>query len=152
MEKVRLTSIQEIVVGIGVVVWASTRLGLGWSVADVGWLIVVAVSGAVIFLSVFTMLTALSFFFEDRIGVAPPVWNLIQFGRYPVPIFGRWLGFLLSWVVPFAFVTFYPATHFLERGEFRVLCYLTPVVAVGFAFLGTAVWAVGVRGYRSTGS
>ena len=119
---------------------------------DALWLVVVAVSGAVIFLSVFAMLSSLSFFFEDRIGVGAPVWNLIQFGRFPIPIFGPWLGAVLSWVVPFGFVTFYPATHFLGRSAFRTLCYATPLVAAGFALLCAGVWTLGVRGYRSTGS
>jgi ABC-2 type transport system permease protein len=152
MERSRLTAIQEVFVGFGVALWAGGRLGLTWNAVDALWLIVVAVSGAMIFLSVFAMLSSLSFFFEDRIGVGAPVWNLIQFGRFPIPIFGPWLGAVLSWVVPFGFVTFYPATHFLGRSAFRTLCYATPLVAAGFALLCAGVWTLGVRGYRSTGS
>ena len=96
-----------------------------------------------IYLSIFTMLSALSFFFEDRIGIGPPIWNLIQFGRFPIPIFGPWLGAVLTWAVPFGFVSFYPSTHFLARDEFRLLCYLTPLVAVGFALAALAVWGLG---------
>jgi viologen exporter family transport system permease protein len=152
MEKSRITAVQEIVVGLGVAAWAGARLDLSWTLVDALWLAVVAVSGAIIYLSVFTLLSTLSFFFEDRIGVGAPVWNLIQFGRFPIPIFGPWLGAVLSWVVPFGFVTFYPATHFLGRTEFRLLCYLTPAVAAAFALLALGAWTLGVRGYRSTGS
>lgn len=152
MERSRLTAFQEVVVGLGVAVWAGSRLGLDWTLLDACWLGVAAISGAVIYLSIFTMLSALSFFFEDRIGIGPPIWNLIQFGRFPIPIFGPWLGAVLTWAVPFGFVSFYPSTHFLARDEFRVLCYLTPLVAVGFALAALAVWGLGVRGYRSTGS
>ncbi|MBN2490185.1 MAG: ABC-2 family transporter protein [Planctomycetes bacterium] len=152
MERSRLTALQEVAVGLGVALWAGARLGLAWSAVDLLWLGVVAVSGAVILLAVFSILASLSFFFEDRIGVNAPVWNLIQFGRFPLPIFGPWLGAVLSWVIPFGFVTFYPATHFLGRSAFRTLCYATPLVAAAFALLGLAVWTLGVRGYRSTGS
>lgn len=152
MEKSRLTAIGEVIVGIVVAAWASADLGLAWGIADFAWTAVLVVSGAVIYTAVFTILSCLSFFFEDRIGVGAPVWNLIMFGRFPVPIFGPWIGAVLSWVVPFAFVSFYPATHFLEKSGYRTLCYLTPVVAAGIGFVALAFWRVGVRSYRSTGS
>ena len=36
---------------------------------------------------IFLLLSTFSFWFEDRIGVHPPVWNLIAFGRYPLSIY-----------------------------------------------------------------
>ncbi len=152
LERIRLTSLQEMIVGLGVTIWAGRQLDLQWHLPDVLWLGVLVVSGAVIYFSVFSMLSCLSFFFEDRIGVVAPVWNLIQFGRYPVPIFGPSIGAVLSWVIPFAFVSFYPATHFLQKTGFRTLCYLTPLVAAVSALACLGVWNLGVRGYRSTGS
>jgi len=152
LEKIRLTSLQEMVVGLGIAVWAGNQLELSWKATDILWLGVTVVSGAVIYFSVFSILSSLSFFFEDRIGLIPPIWNMVQFGRFPVPIFGPWLGAILSWVIPFAFVSFYPATHFLQKSGFRTLCYLTPLVALVCGLVCLGVWSLGVRGYRSTGS
>ena len=152
MEKSRLTAVQEILLGAGIATWASWSLGISWGPLDLAWTIVLVLSGAAIYTSVFCILASLSFFFEDRIGIGAPVWNLIVFGRFPVPIFGPWIGAVLSWVIPFAFVSFYPATHFLGQAGFRTLCYATPLVAAGMVALALGVWRVGVRGYRSTGS
>src|SRR5690606_7028265 len=114
--------------------------------------VIASVSGAVLFVCVFGIVASLSFFFEDRIGIAPPIFNLINAGRYPVEIFHPMLRFLLRWIVPFSFVAFYPSTRLLGHDEFRRLCFLSPVVAAAFVILLAVSWTLGVRRYAGTGS
>lgn len=152
LESVRFSVLADVAVGLAVVVSASRGLSLSFGPLDVAWFVVAAVSGAVIFGSVFTAIASLSFFFEDRIGVSPPVYNMIQFGRWPMPIFGGPVKFVLRFVIPFAFVAFYPSTRFLGRDEFRALCYATPLVAVASALVASVFWRLGVRRYSGTGS
>ena len=79
-------------------------LGPSTSLLFVLW----AACGAAIYLAIFIGLTATSFWIEDRIGIVPPVFNLMQFGRYPLTIYDAWIRFTLSFVIPFAFASFYP--------------------------------------------
>lgn len=151
-EAFRIESLHEVAVGLGVVWWASGRLGIEWSALDVALLFFFGVCGAVIYTSVFLMLTSVSFWFEDRIGISPPVWNLIAFGRYPLTIYGGFIQFVLSWIVPFGFASFYPTVRLLGREEFHNWSWLVPVVTVAFLSLALAVWNRGVRQYASTGS
>ena len=122
-ESFRLESLQETVDRPRRVAWASRRLGLTFGPVDVLLFGVWAVCGAAIYLAIFIGLTATSFWIEDRIGISPPVFNLMQFGRYPLTIYDAWVRFALSFVIPFAFASFYPTARFLSRGEFlpRVL-------------------------------
>jgi ABC-2 type transport system permease protein len=76
----------------------------------------------------------------------------MAFGRYPLTIYHPVLRALLSWVLPFGFVAFYPATGFLGRGEFRAYFWGTPIVSAAVFALGLAVFQAGLRRYRSTGS
>ena len=87
-----------------------------------------------------------------RIGISPPVFNLIAFSRYPQTIFPHSLQFVMRWVIPFGFVSFYPATFLLGRSRLEGLALLAPVVALAFSLLAAAAWQVGVRRYESTGS
>jgi ABC-2 type transport system permease protein len=82
----------------------------------------------------------------------PPVFNMLTFGRYPLTIYNVFLQFLLSWIIPFAFASFYPTTHFLGRRGFAPYFYLVPAVAVGFFLLAIFAWNKGVENYSSTGS
>ena len=151
-EKFRLESLQEVVTGIAVVALCIHRLHLAFKIPDYLWFLVMIVCGAAIYLSVFLMLTAVSFWFEDRVGIVPPVFNMLNFGRYPLTIYNVFIQFMLSWIIPFGFATFYPTTHFLGRTEFTLYFHLVPVVATGFSILAIMVWNRGVANYSSTGT
>jgi ABC-2 type transport system permease protein len=89
---------------------------------------------------------------EDRVGIIPPVYNMLTFGRYPLDIYNPFIKFFLSWIVPFGFASFYPAASVLREGAYRVYAWLIPVVTVAFLGLAITVWNRGVRNYSSTGS
>jgi len=151
-ESFRIESFQEVFTGLVVVIWAARQLGYRWHVLDVLLLAFFALCGAVIYISVFLFLSTLSFWFEDRVGVHPPFWNLLAFGRYPLSIYSGYIQFLLSWIIPFGFATFYPSARLLGRAEFRHYAPLIPLVAAVSLALAAASWRLGVRRYSSTGS
>ena len=151
-ESFNLESVGSLITGIGVIIYSANRLNLHFGIIDSLWLVVSVLSGGTILLSVFITIASLSFHFEDRLGISAPIFSLITFGRYPTPIFNSTIQFILRWVVPFAFVAFYPATHFLGRDEFRSLCFTTPLVAVAAASVATLSWMFGVSRYSSTGN
>lgn len=151
-ESFRLESLQETATGLFAIVWASRRLGITFGVADVVLFAIWALCGAVIYLAIFIGLTATSFWIEDRIGISPPIFNLMQFGRYPLTIYDAWVRFALSFVIPFAFASFYPTARFLHREEFLPYFWAVPIVAAVTLSLALTVWNSGVRRYHSTGS
>jgi viologen exporter family transport system permease protein len=151
-ESFRLESVQETVTGLVAIVWASRRLGLVFGPLDLVLFAAWATFGAVIYLAIFLGLTATSFWIEDRIGISPPVFNLMQFGRYPLTIYDAWVRFALSFVIPFAFASFYPTARFLHHTEFLREFWAVPLVAAVAAALALSLWKSGVARYHSTGS
>jgi viologen exporter family transport system permease protein len=151
-EAFRLESSQETVTGLLVIGYCSRKLHLEWHTADVALGIVMVICGAVIYVSIFLLLTTVSFFFEDKVGVVPPVYNMLAFGRYPLSIYNGFLQFLLSWIIPFAFASFYPTVRLLRRNEYAQFYILVPVVAAGFFALALVMWHAGERNYSSTGT
>ncbi|HMB67712.1 MAG TPA: ABC-2 family transporter protein [bacterium] len=150
-ETFNVAALNEIVIGGILLGVAAGRLGIPFELLDVVLLPVLAVSAATIYLGIFLTLTALSFWFEDRLGIGAPVYNMIRFARYPVTIYHPAVRALLSWIVPFSFAAFYPATAFLRSDEFRLFVWLTPVVAAVSLALALFVFARGMRRYASTG-
>ena len=146
----------EILLGIGTAAWASGRLGLAWDPLMLLWASLLALCGGVILVAVFLAITSLSFWFEDRFGVQPPVYNCIVFGRYPIETFHPAVRFLLRCVIPFAFIGYYPAGLFVEGGRWsegtRALAMATPLVALACLAAAGALWRAGLKRYHSTGS
>src|SRR5215472_1378724 len=151
-ESFRLGSLQETITGTAAVAWAVHRMGIGYGPIDLVLFAAWAVCGALIYLAIFIGLTATSFWIEDRIGISPPIFNLMQFGRYPLTIYDGWIRFTLSFVIPFAFASFYPVMRFLRRGEFAREFWAVPLIAVLCVGISLTVWTAGVRRYPSTGS
>ena len=80
-----------------------------------------------------------------------------DFTRYPISIYGRGVQIVLAFVLPFAFMNYFPATYFLQKAETGL--HLNPAVglltpAIGLAWLGAAYafWIFGLRHYQGTGS
>jgi len=142
------------VVGLVVMGISWSQLGLTFSVLDLLMLVLLTAGSVLVYCGVYTIITALSFYSDAPTGIGPLIFNIQNYGRYPVNIYNKLMRFLLTWVIPFAFVGIYPAAYFLERrdeGEL-LMAFLTPVVGLVFATAGLLVWNHGVRRYRGAGS
>lgn len=58
---------------------------------------------------------------------------------------------LITWLLPFAFISFYPAALIFGRPEGQLIGWLTPLVAVVCAGLALLTFQAGLRRYESTG-
>lgn len=151
-ETFRIESLQEVATGIFCMWWATRRLGVLWTPGKFALLILFGVCAAIIYVSIFLLLSTVSFWFEDRIGVHPPVWNVIAFGRYPLSIYSGVVQFFLCWIIPFGLASFYPSVRLLGRTVTPEYAPLVPVVAAVFLTLAISLWNFGTRRYASTGS
>ncbi len=43
------------------------------------------------------------------------MYNIGNYGRYPVDIYNRVIRYVLTWVLPFAFVGVYPSAYFCVK-------------------------------------
>lgn len=153
LEKVNIEALFGAFVGIAIMIISSRHIGLEWDLFKLLLVVLLTLCGTVIYAGVFTSLASVSFWWPDRMGLLPPVYNMITFGKYPVTIYNNLLQFILTWIIPFAFVAFFPSTHFLlEENKFKFYVLLVPVMALTSATIGYTIWHLGIRRYESTGS
>jgi len=151
-ESFNISGLNEIVLGTVIVVYAGLKLNLEVGVLDVLAVLVMGPTGALVYLGVFLAITSVSFWFEDKMGIAPPVYNVIRFARYPLTIYSVPIRVLLTFVLPFAWVAYYPASWFVGSGNLRFVAALTPLVGLVVFSGAVMIWRRGVRNYTSTGS
>lgn len=140
-----------------VLAFAVPRLDVEWSVLRVALLVVSAICGAVIFSAIFVMGAALQFVAGDAAEVANSfTYGGQQLTQYPLTIFGADIVKAVTFVVPLAFVNYYPVLFVLDKpvplGLPSWTGLLCPLVAAVIAGLGALAWRAGIRRYRSTGS
>lgn len=80
------------------------------------------------------------------------VLKLSDFTKYPISIYPRLLQVVFIFVIPYAFVSYYPATFLLGKGEFPWIALLGPVISVVFLFLSVRVFSFGLGKYESSGN
>ena len=140
-----------------VLAYALGNLHIAWSPGKLGMLAAASVSGAVIFSGVWIAGSAISFWTTDVHEVV----NSFTYGgnyltSYPINVFGAWTRRFLAFVVPMAFVAYYPSLFILGKPDAVIgqpaLAFATPVIAIVTLFAGLGAWRLGVRHYRSTGS
>ncbi len=136
---------------------AISRLEVDWGAGRAAMVVVMIVSGAVIFGSVWVAFASITFWAVDTGEVT----SAFTYGgnfltHYPLEIYAGWLRRSLAYVVPLAFVNYFPALWVLDRPELLgappAVRFLSPAVAAVSAVVASAVWRLAVRHYRSTGS
>jgi ABC-2 type transport system permease protein len=76
---------------------------------------------------------------------------LWQFGRYPVSIYQQPIRFVLTYILPVAFISTFP-TRALTRGASPSLLLVGVLVGVGSIVVVRAVWKAGLKRYTSATS
>jgi ABC-2 type transport system permease protein len=127
-------------------------LGVELHAVDPFMFLLLTLGALMIYGGIYILLTAVSFFIDAPTGILPMIYNIQSYGRYPITIYNGMIRALLTWVMPFAFVGFYPAAYFLDRDNWGMMAWLTPVVGAAFFLLGLFFWNFGVRRYRGAGS
>jgi ABC-2 type transport system permease protein len=142
--------------GLAVLAVVLPRLDIEWTPGRIGMLVLMVVAGAVIFAGVWVVFATIAFWLVDSIEVA----NAFTYGgnflaQYPVNVFGPWLRRFVVFLVPIAFVAYYPSLYVLDKpdplGAPTALQFVSPAVAVASVAAASLVWRFAVRHYRSAG-
>ncbi|NGQ97369.1 ABC transporter permease [Brevibacillus sp. SYP-B805] len=152
LESVAPDRIFSLLTGLLIMGYAAFQLKLSFAWYDLPVFLILVISSALIYAGVYTAIAAISFFSDSRTGIAPMIWNIQNYGRYPVNVYNKAIQILLTWILPFAFVGVYPAAYFLRRETWYFYTMLTPVMGIVFFCIGLTVWKMGVRKYSGAGS
>ncbi len=79
-----------------------------------------------------------------------------SFMDYPIDIYGKGVQAILTFILPYSFVNYFPARLLLGAGDYTFFSqsfdYLTLVVGVAAFCAAYLFWTVSLRKYKSTGS
>lgn len=149
---------------VGRLLQATLALGLatrwlepGWGPGQ--WLFVAwtIAGGTAFFLGLFLVRAATCFVTVESVEVV----NILTYGgqevaTYPLHVYGEWMRRIFVYVVPLAFVNYFPALHLLgRRSPFAVppqIHWLAMPLCLAVLAVGGLAWQAGVLRYQSTGS
>lgn len=149
----RIHGLGHLILGITLLVAASSQLPLSWTPLRLLMLIGVLINSLLILGSM--VLVANSSAFWEKSGnnaFAIFVSSMTDVVQVPLTIYGQVLQVLLTWILPFAFVSYYPACLLLGRlVDPPWLLWLIPLSGPLTALVGLKLWRLGVSRYESVG-
>jgi ABC-2 type transport system permease protein len=142
--------------GLVVLVYALSALPIEWTPLRAVLLAATIPVSAVIFISIWVFTICVVFWTVDGKEAA----NAFSYGgqffaQFPMNIYDRWLRRFLGYLVPIAFISYFPALYILGKpdplGLPTVLQFAGPLVALVAALAAGRMWGIAVRHYQSAG-
>lgn len=152
MENMSPESLFGIVNGLIVMAWGMTTLSIEWTWMDFLLCILFVVGGVLVYAGIYIGLTSISLYSDSKTDIQPIMYNIGTYGRYPINIYHRLIQIVLTWILPFAFVGFYPASYLLDHEGWKWFALATPIVGCFYFAIGVFCWNRGIRHYRGAGN
>jgi ABC-2 type transport system permease protein len=141
----------DILVGFGVVGYALGQLGIVPGVATIALFVLMLLVGAMMLYSVWIGMITSAFWFVRVDNISELIYSFFEAGRFPVSVFKGVVRFVLTFVVPIAFMTTFPAAVLLNKLEWRYVWLGGPLALVFFG-LSVWFWRFALRFYTSASS
>lgn len=152
VENFQVDAFGELVMGVALVAYSVVQL-----VASLVWyrifILLLIIPFAVLIYTSLKIITASVAFWTKQSGhVIHMVYMANDFAKYPVTIYNNAVKVIITYIIPFAFTAYYPASYFL-RGEDGLFCVLGTILISSILFLiSLFVWNKGIKNYESAGS
>lgn len=144
------------IVGLVVIAVCFQKLGIAWSAGRICWLAADIAGASLIQAAGFIATSVPAFWLLKSDGLYQLFFkNMTYFLQYPLSIYHKGVRILLTVILPYAFINFYPVQYFLGRGmegAAAVLRYMTPLVGAAVFALAYGFWKLGLAAYEGTGS
>ena len=132
--------------------YAIPRLNLPFHWYTIPLVIVVVVFATMIYTSLKIMTAAVAFWTKASGHVMHMLYMTNDFSKYPVTIYNKAVKAIITYVIPFAFTAYFPASYFLT-GQNGLFCIGGTVIAGSVLFsLALFIWRKGLNAYESAGS
>lgn len=152
VERLQIDALGELIIGIALICITLPSVAIEWSFLKILLIIIVIPFATLIYTGIKTATAAIAFWTKRSGNITYMLYMVNDFAKYPVTIYNNVVRSIITYIIPFAFTAFYPASYILT-GENPIFCIGgTVIAAVALMTIGILIWNRGVRAYESAGS
>ncbi len=152
MEKFQFDALGELITGIVLVIYSAIQLNYVPGAEEVLVILITILFGTLIFTSVKIACCAIAFWIKKSGSILQIFYMSSDFARYPITIYNKGVRFIISYVIPFAFTSYYPAAYLLRGGNGFVCAGKTILISSIVFCISLLIWNRGISAYESAGS
>ena len=150
--EVDLVKVSRIIQSLIILIIALVNLNIVLTPSKILLLILMLVSSIVIFFGIFVLMASYCFLTVQALEVK----NLFTDGgkhiaQYPIGIFNKSFIFIFTFIIPYAFINYYPLLYFLDKSD-NILYYFSPLLVFIYLIPCLYSFKLGLKRYSSTGS
>ena len=108
-------------------------------------------AGALIYTSIKLFFASFALWIKQSGSLLQVAYEMAEFAKYPTEIYHKGIQFIITWVIPFAFVAYLPASFFLGKSGAGVIG-IECVIALVFWCVAYGVFNYGLKFYESAGN
>jgi ABC-2 type transport system permease protein len=106
----------------------------------------------IFFFSIKLIFGSLSFWTKRSIEVMTLIYDFSNFAKYPIDIFNRAIRVVLTFVLPFSVVIFFPIRALLFNGNLWLQTFYVMLASLSMLIIALSIWQQGLKRYESAGS
>lgn len=142
----------QLAFGLGTLIYSWTKIGLALTPLMVLKMILFLLTSSLIMIALQNAAAATCFWIQNSFYVLDLVLKFKDYAKYPITIFSPVFRFIFTFIMPIAFIAYYPSLVILRPDEVLVLSWLSPLIGCVFFWLSYKFWMLGAAKYSGTGS
>jgi ABC-2 type transport system permease protein len=148
-----LYGLGTVALGVVILLRAVAELRPAWHAGHLLFLCA-ALLGATLLIAALDFATHCIVFWQPASHSAFPVLvgNLIEFAKFPLTLYGQAVQLALTWLLPIAFVSYYPSLVLLGKPQAQPwLGYGAPLAGPAVVLVASLIWGRALARYQSAG-
>jgi len=142
----------QLAFGVGTLIYAWIKLGIPVTFLSVVVTIVALVTSSLFMMALQNAAAASCFWIQNSFWLLDISLKMKDYAKYPVTIFNDVFKFIFTFILPVAFMAYYPSLVILRPNEVPILTWLSPLLGI-VAFYGSyRLWMKGASTYDGSGS
>jgi ABC-type uncharacterized transport system, permease component len=138
--------------GAGTLIYAWAHIGIPVTFTTILKLLLYLFTASLFMIAIMNFAAATCFWIQGSGYVMVILFRFKDFAKYPATIFQGFFKFVFTFIIPVAFIAYYPSMAILSPGDVPTLTILAPFIGLLFFYLSYKFWMLGVKRYDFTGS
>ena len=138
--------------GIGTLSYAWNKLAIPVTFITISQTVLFLLAASLFMIAIMNFAAATCFWIKNSGYVMVMMFRFKDFAKYPASIFNTFFRVIFTFVIPIAFIAYYPSLVVLRPDSVPLLSWLSPVLGLAFFYLSYKFWILGARKYDGTGS
>lgn len=149
--KIQFEGVGTLSLGFASLVFAIKGISISIGIKEILLLLVSFVIGTILIAGINLIFTVSSFWVIKSNNIIWMVYSFSDFAQYPLEMFGLGISFVLTYILPYGFVGYYPVCVILGKLPTYYMIYEV-MITMSISIVSIVLWKLGLKKYESVGN